>query len=140
MPDEFQGDAADTARAPFSPTIALVTLARTVELELAALLEPHGLSLRSYGILGFISATPGLSPDDLARRTRLGADSVSFALRGLTEQGLVRTAAGRGGGPTVTRTGSDLLARARADVAEFDAATVASPAWRELRDALSGSG
>lgn len=138
--DEFDGDAADVARPPFSPTIALVTLARSVEIELAALLEPHGLSLRSYGILGFVSATPGVSLDDLARRTRLGADSVSVAIRGLAEQGLVRTAAGRGGGPTVTRTGSEVLTRAREDVAGFDAATLASPAWRELRDALSGSG
>ena len=31
MPDEFQGDAADTARPPFSPTIALVTAARLVD-------------------------------------------------------------------------------------------------------------
>ncbi len=140
MPDEFQGDAADVARAPFSPTIALVTLARTVEIELAAVLEPLGLSLRSYGILGFVSATPGISLDDLARRSRLGSDSVSAAVRGLAEQGLVRTAAGRGGGPTVTAAGSELLTRAREDVAGFDAATLASPAWGGLRDALSGSG
>jgi DNA-binding MarR family transcriptional regulator len=138
--DEFDGDAADLARPPFSPTIALVTLARSVEIELAALLEAHGLSLRGYGILGYVAATPGVSLDDLARRSRLGADSVSVALRGLTEKGLVRTAAGRGGGPTVTRTGSEVLSRAREDVAGFDAATLASPAWQELRDALSGSG
>ena len=54
MPDEFQGDAADAARPPFSPTIALVTLARIVEVRLGALLEPHGLTLRKYGILGHI--------------------------------------------------------------------------------------
>jgi DNA-binding MarR family transcriptional regulator len=138
--DEFQGDPAEAARPPFSPTIAVVTVARTLEIELAALLEPHGLSLRSYGILGFVSATPGVSLDDLARRTRLGADSVTVAVRGLVEQGLVRTATGRSGGPTVTRAGSEVLSRAREDVAGFDAATLASPAWRELRDALSGSG
>ena len=137
MPDEFQGDAADAARPPFSPTIALVTLARTIEIELAGLLEAHGLSLRSYGILGFIAATPGLSLDDLARRSRLSAESVPVVLRALTEQGLVRTAAGRGGAPTVTRAGSDLLARVRSEVAAFDADTLDSPAWREVLDALT---
>ena len=36
----------------FSPTIALLTVSRVAEVQIAALLEPHGLTLRKYGILG----------------------------------------------------------------------------------------
>src|SRR5688572_26712711 len=140
MPDEFQGDDASAGRAPFSPTIALVTLARVVEVQLADLLEPHGLTLRKYGILGHIAATPGLSLSDLARRSRITVQSVHVIIRALTEEGLVRSATEANGLPaqvTVTPRGADLLARLRDELAAFDDETFGAPGWQDLARALA---
>lgn len=46
---------------PFSPSITLLTVARTVELQLERALEPHGITLRKYAVLGHIAGSPGLS-------------------------------------------------------------------------------
>jgi DNA-binding MarR family transcriptional regulator len=126
---------------PFSPAIALVTAARVVELQLASLQEPHGLTLRTYAILGHISATPGLSLSDLGRRSRITAQSVHVAIRSLTEAGLVRStreASGLAAPVTVTPAGAALLATLHRQVAAFDAETFASPSWQELSRALAG--
>ncbi len=140
MPDEFEGDPADTARPPFSPTIALVTLARVVEVRLASLLEPHGLTLRKYGILGHIAATPGLSLSDLARRQHITVQSVHVLIKSLVEAGLVRSATeanGLAAQVTVTPQGSALLQRLATELAEFDAETFQGAAWEELSQALA---
>ena len=140
MPDEFQGDAAGTARPPFSPTIALVTLARIVEVRLGTLLEPHGLTLRKYGILGHIAATPGLSLSDLARRSRITVQSVHVLIRSLVEAGWV-TSATRANGlsaqVTVTPAGAALLTELRTELAAFDAETFGHGSWDGLAAALA---
>lgn len=125
---------------PFSPSIALVTLSRMVEVQLAAMLEPHGLTLRKYGVLGHIAATPGLSLSDLGRRSRITVQSVHAIIRALAEAGWVRSTTEANGLPaqvTVTPAGDALLARLRTEVAEFDAEGFASPTWRELSSALA---
>ena len=140
MPDEFDGDAADVARPPFSPTIALVTLARIVEVRLGSLLEPRGLTLRKYGILGHIAATPGLSLSDLARRSHITVQSVHVLIRSLVEAGWVKSsteANGLAAQVTVTAAGSALLAELRAELGVFDAETFDGAAWEELSDALA---
>jgi DNA-binding MarR family transcriptional regulator len=124
---------------PFSPSIALVTLSRVVEVQLAGLLEPHGLTLRKYGVLGHIAATPGLSLSDLGRRSRITVQSVHTIIRSLAEAGLVRSATEANGLPaqvTVTAAGDALLARLRAEIAEADAATFGSATWQGLSEAL----
>src|SRR5690554_1207136 len=113
MPDEFQGDPAESGRSPISSAVALVTLSRDVEVRLAALFESHGLTLRRYAILAHIAATPGLSLNDLARRSHSTVPGVRTLLRSLAESGLVRPAPGRNGFAaqlTVTQKGSRLLA------------------------------
>jgi len=141
MPDEFQGDAADAARPPFSPTIALVTAARIVEVRLSGLLEPHGLTLRKYGILGHIGATPGLSLSDLARRSQITVQSVHVLIRSLVEAGWVKSSTevnGLAAQVTVTPEGSALLGALRVELAAFDDEVFGSPAWEVLAEALTG--
>lgn len=140
MADEFQGDGASAGRAPFSPTIALVTIARVVEVQLADLLEPHGLTLRKYGILGHIASTPGLSLSDLARRSRITVQSVHVIIRALTDEGLVRSsteANGLAAQVTVTSKGADLLGRLRVELAAFDEQTFGTPEWQDLARTLA---
>ena len=55
----------DAAR--FSPTIALLTLARAAEVDAARILEPEGLSVRKLAILQRLAALPGATASDLAR-------------------------------------------------------------------------
>lgn len=140
MPDEFDGDAASVARPPFSPTIALVTLARIVEVRLGALLEPHGLTLRKYGILGHIAATPGLSLSDLARRSQITVQSVHVLIRSLVEAGWVKSsteANGLAAQVTVTSAGAALLAELRAELRAFDEETFDGASWEQLSTALA---
>ena len=140
VPDDRASHPAD-GDAAFSPTIALVTVSRVIEVQLASLLEPHGLTLRKYAILGHISATPGLSLSDLGRRSRITVQSVHAVIRSLTEAGLVRStteANGLAAQVTVTPDGSALLERLRRELAAFDAETFDAPEWRELSAALGG--
>jgi DNA-binding MarR family transcriptional regulator len=138
--DERASDA-DAGEAPFSPTIALVTVSRVVEVQLASLLEPHGLTVRKYAILGHIAATPGLSLSDLGRRSRITVQSVHAVIKTLTDAGLVRSTTetnGLAAQVTVTTSGIALLDRLRREVAALDAEAFASPAWRDLSASLSG--
>lgn len=125
----------------FSPAVALVTVARDVEVRLAALLEPHSLTLRKYGVLERIAATPGLSLADLARGARTTERGVGTIVRALVESGWARAGLGPGGLPAqivATPAGAELLHRLRRDIAALDEESFASPAGRELAAALAG--
>lgn len=131
---------ADSATPPFSPTIALLTLARDAELEVARLLEPRGLTLRKYTVLGWIARTPGLSPGELARRTGIAAPTIQSITTSLVDAGLVRSVAPNSGHTpllSATPAGSDLLTRLESDVAALDARAFADPAMQEIATALS---
>ena len=132
----------DNAGEPvFSPAVALVTFARDVEVRLAALLEPHSLTLRKYAVLQRIATTPGLSLADLARGARTTERGVGTIVRALVESGWARAGLGPGGLPAqivVTPAGSILLDRLRGDVAALDDETFGSAAGRELSAALLG--
>ena len=91
----------------FSPTIALLTLARAAEVDVARILEPSGLSVRKLGILQRLSTVPGATLPDLARAVGISAEEVAPMLRAMTTSGLVRV--GRDGVLSVSDAGSAAL-------------------------------
>lgn len=126
----------------FSPAVALVTLARDVEVRLAALLEPHSLTLRKYAVLQRIASTPGLSLPDLARGARTSERGVGTIVRALVDAGWAKAGLGPGGLPAqivVTPAGSTLLERLQREIAALDDDSFSSPAGRELAAALLGA-
>ena len=127
-------------RPRFSPTIALLTVSRVAEVQIASLLEPHGLTLRKYGILGHIAGTPGLSMSDLARRSGITVQSVHALIGALADAGLVNAKVGRSGQAaqlSVTPAGDQLLDRVAEGVAKLDAQLFADDGMRELSAALA---
>jgi DNA-binding MarR family transcriptional regulator len=124
---------------PGHPSIELLGVARDVELEVARVLEPKGLTLRKYGILRLLGEVPGLSAADLARRQRTTADDLRMLLRSLTDAGLVKqTASGSGHEPLIalSRAGSTALAAVDAALTELDARLFAGPEHAELASAV----
>lgn len=100
------------AEPPFSPVIALVTLARVWEAELSETLRELGLTTRTYGLIGHIRGTPGISFSELARRSRITVQSAHTAVGKLLEDGLVRDATAQAGARSVleiTERGARLL-------------------------------
>jgi DNA-binding MarR family transcriptional regulator len=127
-------------RPRFSPTIALLTVSRVAEVQIAALLEPHGLTLRKYGILGHIAGTPGLSMSDLARRSAITVQSVHALIGALADAGLVQSkveGSGHAAQISVTRSGVDLLATIASGVEELDAQLFAEQPMAGLSVALA---
>lgn len=124
----------------FSPTVALLTVSRAAELAIARVLEPHGLTLRKYGILAHVAETPGLSVGALARRAEVSTQAVQTAIRGLVDAGLVRSVVASGGHAaqlSATARGSQLLTTVDAAVAEIDERTFAAPGMADVAAALA---
>jgi len=125
--------------APAHPSVDLLRVARDIELEVARVLEPRGLTLRKYGILSALGDTPGLSVGDLARRQRTTPDDLRMLLRALTDAGVVRQAAsGSGHEPLIalTSAGSGALTAVDAALAELDARLFAGGEGAELAAAV----
>jgi DNA-binding MarR family transcriptional regulator len=114
----------------FSPTIALLTLGRAAEVDVARVLEPVGLSLRKLGILNRLATVPGATAPDLARAVGVTADEAAPMLRAMTTSGLIRT--GRDGALSISAAGSAALETVDAALAELDERIFAG------RDALAG--
>jgi DNA-binding MarR family transcriptional regulator len=134
------GSPADGARPPFSPTIALLTLTRMVELPVARMLEQHGLTLRKYGVLGHISRSPGLSMSEIARRSGITVQSVHTLIRSLADAGLVRSeveSSGLSASVVSTPAGGALLREIAAEVAALDATLFADDEMRQVSAALA---
>ncbi|WP_194764922.1 MarR family winged helix-turn-helix transcriptional regulator [Microbacterium sp. UFMG61] len=126
-----------TETPPFSPTIALLTVAARWQERVADALKPLDLTLRKYALLGHVRATPGISFSELARRSRITAASAHIAVGALKKAGLVTDATARAGAASrleVTSRGQDLLADAAERVADLDRAF--SQEHIELTDAL----
>ncbi|CAN5326033.1 hypothetical protein BH11ACT3_BH11ACT3_04140 [soil metagenome] len=123
----------------FSPTSALLTRSRAAEIEVAGLLEPHGLTVRKYAILSAIAATPGVTISDLARRSSTTADGARVAVKALVDAGLVRSAAGGGHAPqlTATRTAAALLEHLARAIGDVDERLFGTEEMRELASALA---
>ncbi len=122
---------------PFSPTVALLTISRVWDAELAAALKPLGLTTRKYGLLGHIRGTPGISFSELARRSRITVQSAHAAVTAFVEAGIVDDGTAHAGSASqlrVTAAGESILARAAEDVTRLDAAFAA--AHPELTKAL----
>lgn len=125
----------DSAR--FSPTLALVTVARAAEVELARLLEPHDLGPATFGILSRIAVTPGRPVSQLVRDLRSTPEMVAPMVRRLRESGLVRDGDERGATVTITPAGSRLLERLDAALAEVDGRLFATAEQGDLSAALA---
>lgn len=125
-------------RAGESPTLALVRLSRRAELEVARLLEPHGLTVRKHRMLELIAATPGVSHAALARSTGMETRGIPAAVRALTQHGLVRERreGGVSGVLSITADGSALLRRLEAELARVDAEVFATDDLREVARAV----
>lgn len=125
---------------PGHPSIDLLRIARDVELAVARVLEPQGLTLRKYGILRELGDVPGLSTRDLARRQRTTPDDLRVLLRALADAGHVKQAAsGSGHEPllALTPAGSRTLAAVDAALSELDGALFADPDRAELAAAVA---
>jgi DNA-binding MarR family transcriptional regulator len=112
-----------TETPPFSPTIALLTVAAGWQEAFAAALKPLGLTSRKYALLGHIRGTPGISFSELARRSRITAPSAHVAVAALKDDGLVDDATARAGAASqlqVTERGQQVLADAAGRVAALD--------------------
>ncbi|MGN6326867.1 MarR family winged helix-turn-helix transcriptional regulator [Pseudolysinimonas sp.] len=124
---------------PGHPSIDLLRIARDVDLAVARVLEPHGLSLRKYGILRELGEVPGLSTRDLARRQRTTPDDLRVLLRSLTDVGHVKQApSGSGHEPllALTPAGSRALVAVDAALTELDGSLFAGADRAELAAAV----
>nr|WP_240687084.1 MarR family transcriptional regulator [Amycolatopsis suaedae] len=106
------------------PALLLIVLGRMLRERADAALRADGLSLRHVSALGHLAGRPGLSYSELARRAGVTVQSMQSTLAQLEERGAVerRTEPGRGRTAQlhVTDTGSRLLGRGRAVLAEAD--------------------
>jgi DNA-binding MarR family transcriptional regulator len=114
----------------FSPTIALLMLARAAEVDVARILEPAGLSVRKLAMLQRLAALPGATPADLARTVGMSADDTAPMLRAMTTAGLIKR--GRDGILSLSEQGAAALRRVDAALGELDERLFAG------RSALSG--
>ncbi|WP_134738072.1 MarR family transcriptional regulator [Nocardioides sp. 503] len=125
---------------PFSPTIALLAVARTWEAAFAEALKPLGLTIRKYGLLGHVRRTPGISFSELARRSHITVQSAHTAVAALTAAGLVGDGTAHAGAAStlqVTAAGEALLGEVTAVLGRLDAQLAA--AHPELIGALRAS-
>jgi DNA-binding MarR family transcriptional regulator len=109
---------------PFSPVIALLTIARTWDAQLSEGLKPLGLNTRQFGLLGHIHASPAVSFSELARRSRITVQSAHTAVTNLVDAGLVQDVTAHAGAASslrVTDAGRVMLERARQIVKTLDA-------------------
>ncbi|MGO4586587.1 MarR family winged helix-turn-helix transcriptional regulator [Arthrobacter sp. 2RAF6] len=108
---------------PFSPTIALLAVARQYESELGAALKNLNVNIRKFALLGHIDATPSVSFSQLARRSRITVQSTHTAVESLVRAGLVEDATATPGSAStlrLTEAGRELLARAKREVGTLD--------------------
>ncbi|MFT4051511.1 MAG: MarR family transcriptional regulator [Microbacterium sp.] len=111
----------------FSPVIALLAVSAMWEGELSATLKDLGITTRKFGLLGHISADPGISFSELARRSHITVQSAHTAVRALVDDGLVEDATSHAGAASdlhVTPKGAGVLLAARDRLADLDGALV----------------
>lgn len=103
--------------------ITLLTVARVWDAAFAEALKPLGLTTRKYGLLGHIRGTPGISFSELARRSRITAQSAHSAVAGFVSSGLVDDGTAQAGAASklrVTNAGLRLLDDAAQAVTALD--------------------
>ena len=123
--DHSPRDSAPVPELPagFSPTIALVALARGLEVRVAGILEPHALTVRKYRILSRVAATPGIATPELTRHSGASAEGTRASVRQLTESGYVRAVTEHrrdAAQLTLTDAGSRVIALVDAELRRID--------------------
>ncbi|MFE1644506.1 MarR family winged helix-turn-helix transcriptional regulator [Microbacterium sp. P01] len=114
-----------TARPPFSPVIALLTVSAVWDAQLNAHLREVGLTTRKYGLLAHIEATPGISFSELARRSQITVQTAHTAVKSLAENEFVTDATAHAGAASdlrVTALGERALRSADRLLADLDGA------------------
>ncbi|MFI9122313.1 MarR family winged helix-turn-helix transcriptional regulator [Streptomyces bikiniensis] len=123
-------------------SLQLAGIGRIVREEVESRLKEVGLSVRLLGVMGHLSASPGLSISELARRARISAPSMLSVVRRLEAEGLVERVSptGRGNTAQLNLTDAGRQARARADetLSDLDGVLFGSLP-PEQRDALAGA-
>lgn len=130
-------------RGPGMPlSLQLAGIGRIVREEVEGRLKEVGLSVRLLGVMGHLSASPGLSISELARRARISAPSMLSVVRRLEAEGLVERVSptGRGNTAQLNLTDAGRQARARADetLSDLDGVLFGSLP-PEQREALAGA-
>ncbi|WP_328810643.1 MarR family winged helix-turn-helix transcriptional regulator [Rhodococcus sp. NBC_00294] len=104
----------------------LVRTSHVVRRQFTAVFDAHGITGPQFGVLSAVADGDDLSSADLARALGVRPQTMTGMVDALTDAAyLSRTATGRGRRAVITLTdrGSELLARARADLGSFDSAT-----------------
>lgn len=126
---------------PSSPALTMVLEARALEARLEADLGLLGLSLRKFGILGHLRATPGLSFSALARRAGIKVQSLHPIIDALTDAGYVRAmgevSQGRSAALALTDAGEHVVDDASRVLREIDRTTFAEGDWAALGETLN---
>ncbi len=135
--------AKDVAAGPrLAPNAAmtLILQARFVEARVESRLAEMGLSLRRFGLLGHLRASPGISFSELARRAGIKVQSLQPIVATLVSLGFVHTVGGVGQGRAavleLTTDGSAVFDRAVDALTEIDGELFAENEWKELGSAL----
>lgn len=127
---------------PLSPALTMVVQARMVEQRIEAGLAPLGLSMRKFGVLGHLRATPGLSFSALARRAGIKVQSLHPIIDALTGEGYVRTVGevsqGRAATLELTDEGVEAVESGSRLLAEVDQSVFSAGEWAVLGEALNG--
>ncbi len=117
---------------PRSPALAVVVLGRVIGRAVDGALAGVGTSVREIGVLGHLTAAPGLSITELARRSGVTVQSMHTLVADLVERGLVDrgTEAGRGrtAALVITPAGRRLVRKAHTALAAVDEGLFADPA------------
>lgn len=127
---------------PLSPALTMVLQARLVEERIEAELAPLGLSMRKFGVLGHLRATPGLSFSALARRAGIKVQSLHPIIDALKGEGYVRTVGevsqGRAATLELTDAGIEAVESGSRLLGEVDRSMFATGEWAVLGEALNG--
>jgi len=133
-------DAGAGARLAPNAAMTLIIQARLVEARVESRLEELGLSLRRFGLLGHLRATPGISFSELARRAGIKVQSLQPIVATLVSLGFVHTVGGVGQGRAavleLTTEGSAVFDKAVEVLTEVDAELFATDDWKDLGAAL----
>lgn len=132
-------DTSDGGAPRFSPLIALIGVSAGWEAQLSAELRTLGISTRKFALLGHISAEPGISFSELARRSHITVQSAHAAVHTLVDDGLVADATAQAGAASdlrVTEKGDGVLAAAQDRLAALD--TALTRALPKVAESLSG--
>lgn len=137
---ETQDHAGPVPRLAPNAAMTLIIQARAVEAKVEAQLEEFGLSLRRFGLLGHLRATPGISYSELARRAGIKVQSLQPIIKTLIDLGYVHAIGGVGQGRSavleLTSAGGDVFDRAVESLTEVDRELFAAGDWKELGDVL----